>query len=502
MAARALSEDDVRRLTPLEPGRPLGFLYLLDTEEPPAWRTKAFVLRVRRGGFLVGVPVEPRVSSTITALGSENTEDVIIFRTASVEAETPRRRAVGEVEIILTDVPWSYLGMFRKPAAARASEQPELIPFRKDGVVVRPVRESAIGAAEAWINDVMDDPALIEYQTAESHNDEEAEDEEGGAPEAEDLSSEVVRLRAQVAELRGLTTQPATTARPGAQRGARTLFPEGPQATRGQLSEEQWQRLRAAAGPAPGRMARHERQPRAVAAELAEGELAEVEAGARPEDLSGEGSLLQQLLSTQTKLLERLAGRNQDPITAALSGPSGSSETGMGSAKGITAREAYVKLMQQQPAQVSSAIRSAAAAEMGVDIASPPSSLMRSYVERKMVIGDHRQLALFAHYLAHCWEAARESGNEEMEYWMSRGLLMVDQFGVDQGRTTVGWLLAANCAYLKDCDYLEGRLKSAGVTTTTTQGDQQAEGDAGNEDKPRRPPRRPRKAGQTGDTTA
>ena len=116
----------------------------------------------------MGVPVEPRVSSAITALGSENTEDVIIFRTASVEADTPRRRAVGEVEIILTDVPWSYLGMFRKPAAARASEQPELIPFRKDGVVVRPVRESAIGAAEAWINDVMDDPALLEYQTAES----------------------------------------------------------------------------------------------------------------------------------------------------------------------------------------------------------------------------------------------------------------------------------------------------------------------------------------------
>ena len=95
MAARALSEDDVRRLTPLEPGRPLGFLYLLDTEEPPAWRTTAFVLRVRRGGFLVGVPVEPRVSSTITALGSENTEDVIIFRTASVEAETPQTPSRG-----------------------------------------------------------------------------------------------------------------------------------------------------------------------------------------------------------------------------------------------------------------------------------------------------------------------------------------------------------------------------------------------------------------------
>ena len=82
---------------------------------------------------------------------------------------------------------------------------------------------------------------------------------------------------------------------------------------------------------------------------------------------------------------------------------------------------------------------------------------------------------------------------------MSRGLL-VDQFGVDQGRNTMGWLLAAlpdplwsqlqrrrvglkpyarlasgpwiaaNCAYLKDCDYLEGRLKSAGVTTTTPKG--------------------------------
>jgi len=530
MASRPLTEADVQPLVPSEPGRPLGFLYLVDAEEHATWRTTAFVLRVRRGGFLVGVPNEDRVLSVLTAMSGDESEEVIVFKLAVVEAETPRRRAVGEIEILLVDVPWSYLGLFRKPAP-RATGLPELVPFKKGDVVVRPIRESAIGAAEAWISEVIDDPALIEYQTAESqHDDEAGEEDEGEAGEQEDASSEVIRLRARIAELQARTVPPATQPRPGANRGARTLFPDAKQES---LSAEQWNQLRAAAGGPPGRMARHERKPRDPKTVVADDELAEEECGARPEDTSGEGSLLQQLLITQTKLLERLtAGRPSDPISAALSGASGSSDSSMGSAKGITAREAYVKLIEQQPSQVATAIRTAAAHELGHDPANPPSSLMRTYVERKMIIGEHRQLALIAHFFGHCWEAAREDHNEQMEFWMARGLLMLDQFGVDQGRTTMGWLfaalpdplwsqlqrkrsglkpyarlaagpwVAANCAFLRDLDYLDSRLKTAAAPTGQPTTDPPADGDDDDDSKARRLRRPKRKPGKPGDTTA
>ena len=441
MAGRTLSREDLGQLLPTEPGRPLGIMYLHDAEDQLAWRCTAFLLRIRRGGFMVCLPMEDRITELLRAFSEADGEDTMLSRTARVQAETPRRRAVGELEVHLADFPWSYLTLFRRAVTGNRPAQIELVAMKKDGTVVRPIRESAIEAAETWISEVADDPALLEYMTAESHPESEADEdaEIAGDPQAD----EITQLRAEVAELRARTAPPQDVQRPGAQRGARTLFPESGPGVPAALSEAQWAQLRTAAGTAPPRMARHERQPRATGGGMGDAELAEVEAGARPEDPSGEGSLLQQLLATQTKLLERIAGRTSDPITAALSGPSGSSEPGMGSAKGITAREAYIKLMQQQPAQVTSSIRAAAATELGLDVLNPPSSLMQSYVERRMAIGDHRQIALFAHFMAHAWACARESGNEELEHWMSRGLLMADQFAVDQGKTTMGWLLGA-----------------------------------------------------------
>ena len=167
-----------------------------------------------------------------------------------------------------------------------------------------------------------------------------------------------------------------------------------------------------------------ERQPRAATVSQDDDDLAEVEAGARPEDLGGEASLLQQLLSTQTKLLKKAREPQRGPDYSGARRAQQLDRVRDGIGKRTYGSRGYVKLMQQQPAQVTNAIRSAAALEM--------SSLMRSYVERKMVIGEHRQLALFSYFLAHAWEAPRDNGNEEMEFWMSRGLLMADQFGEQQ----------------------------------------------------------------------
>ena len=105
-------------------------------------------------------------------------------------------------------------------------------------------------------------------------------------------------------------------------------------------------------------------------------------------------------------------------------------------------------------------------------------------------LGDTRQIALFAHLLAHAWADAREQGNHQLEYWAAKGLLMCEQMGNDSGRTTMAWLftglpdpqwsllqkrrqglkpyaklaqgswVAANTAYLRDLDYLEGPCAS------------------------------------------
>eukprot|EP00439_Symbiodinium_sp_Y106_P037695 s2811_g4.t1 len=86
-----------------------------------------------------------------------------------------------------------------------------------------------------------------------------------------------------------------------------------------------------------------------------------------------------------------MAGTKPDPISAALgSGGQGTEGAVGGAAKGITAREAYVKIVNQQTSTFTTAIRNAAASELGYDTASLPSSLMREYAEKRMVLPSSR----------------------------------------------------------------------------------------------------------------
>ena len=292
----------------------------------------------------------------------------------------------------------------------------------------------------------------------------------------------------------------------GVHRGSRELF--GDQDPAEPLQKADWDALIAAAGPVSGRLGKHELAVRPSASK------AKLEAGvAAPSKALASILVLQQLLETQSKILERLtAGRPSDPISAALAG-SGSAESGYNTAKGVTAREAYMRVMTRVQ-DVADATRLAAASELGIDpAAAPPGLMMRMYVERQ-IPQDHRLLTLFSHYFAHPWEAARLMENKEMEGWLARGLMMTEQMALDSGCSTFGWLLAglpepnfrvlikrksglkpysrlasgswvaANLAFMKDMDTLETRLRTV---------------NAGNNAPPRRqPPRKPKAAAKGG----
>lgn len=303
-------------------------------------------------------------------------------------------------------------------------------------------------------------------------------------------------------------------------RGARDLFPEGGV---GDLTGASLDRLRAAAGAAPPRIARHERTVREPAVQQSDNLLAELEAEVNLDEQGAGASepLLQKLLIIQTRMLSQLtASRPQGPLESAL-GSGGAKDEGNLNARGSAARDAFVKLLRDN-VQVSSQIRRLVAEDVGESVEDPPSSLMRRYIERRCPLGDHRTLALVGTFAAQAWQQARESENVEMESWFSRLILFVDQAGTENGKTQLAWLLtglpepswttmmrkksglkpfakscpslwaSANLAYLREMDWLSGRMSSgwgAGLGKDQGKdGEQDTEGD-----KPSKPPRRPRR---------
>ena len=200
---------------------------------------------------------------------------------------------------------------------------------------------------------------------------------------------------------------------------------------------------------------------------------------------------LHRLLALQMKqtavLTQKLVGAPRDRISAALGNEQGSSGGGV---KGCVARDAYIKTMEDL-AGTGHQIMSNAAGDLGVPLDQVTSGLMREYVERRIPLGDQRILTFVAHYMAVSWQVSFEEQNEVAMSLMARGLMMIEQMALDQGRCNFAWLLAAmpdpnlaiiqtnrkrvglkpyaklasapwvagNVAYLKDLDYLENRLK-------------------------------------------
>ena len=542
MAGRYLSATEVRRLGEAgDPDRPLGLCHLTDGSEVPSWRAVAFVLRVRPGGFMFICDVEDRVTEVLAAAAaSPDGSEAMLYKPAEVEVETVRRRIAGSKEIYLVDAPWGALSYFRK--SGRGSF--ELLAIRKDSQVVRPTRSAALELADRWISEVVDDPALAEYVTAVSQvgsgrdtpeDDEAAAAAAHGAPDGEAARDDVVsQLQARILELEAQQSRgrmaKAETAAPAERapltRGPRSLF-DGLAGGSPDLTAQDWKRLQEAAGPPPHRLAQHERQPRDAGAQAENDDLAEVELEALAQDeasVDPAQAAMMRFLATQTQVLAQLAAVRtppSDPIAHALQGSGGSSVTG---ARGVAARDAYLRVLTQKK-EFAQAVAARAQTELG--LASQTPGMMRQFMERKVPIRELKTLTLIGFFFAHMWEDARSQEDDLAEFWAARGLVMVEQWAIDNGRSQMAWLLgglpdpdtsllqhrrsdlrpyarlcqstwiAAQVAYLRDIEFLEGRMKSGtrGAPTPAATGEEAEDPAAASAPaRPRRPPRKPRGA--------
>ncbi|CAE7254443.1 unnamed protein product [Symbiodinium sp. CCMP2592] len=469
----ASRSEVVRLLTDAPAGRPLPLVYLVDDDSSPQTRITAFLLKHRAGGFMVALPHTAQVHELVSGFSTEAGDTPLGFTEVDIDCETPRRRPVGEVSLIFVDVPWDWLSYFRKGSALRSSPL-ALVSIQSGGAVVRPVASAALTAADAWITAAAAEPdlqeSMAEYATA-AEGAEEAEEFEG---DEEDEGSHVAELLEVRPPLGGVVLA--------------TFF----------------------------RIAQHERAPREAGVAQADGLLAELDAEAAQDELAVTGAdpLLQRLLIIQTRMLGQLAAsKPQGPLESALASGGGKEEGNL-NARGSAARDAFVKILKDH-SQVASQIRRLVAEDVGESIEDPPHSLMRRYIERRCPLGDHRTLGLIGTFAAQAWQASRESGNLELEAWMARLILFVDQAGTESGRTQLAWLLtglpepswstmmrkkagikpfakscpwaSANLAYLREMDWLATRMNTGPGNTK----DQGKDGELAEDDAvPGRPPRR------------
>ncbi|OLP74955.1 hypothetical protein AK812_SmicGene45344, partial [Symbiodinium microadriaticum] len=514
--ASAFIEDIEALMDGAPPERPLPMYYFLDNPDNPTMRITAFIVRLRAGGFMVAMPGTDEVGELLSNLSETGDPAApLLFTPLQVACETPRRRALGEITLHFVDIPWAWLGFLRSGAALRGSTL-ELVCIKVDGVTARPNSDGARAAADLWVATAIEDPELQDSGSLpkKKGNDEEQAD-----------AGELSRLRARLHALEmaagsgplaggGISSLAGRATGSQTRRGARDLFPADRETA---LTEADLRALRAAAGPAPLRLAQHERAPRPALTREADDTLAELEAGVSAEEFPGGSSgdaVLQRLLLVQTQMLAKLsAGKPKSPLEAALvSG--GAKDDGNLSAKGSAARDAFVRILKDSQL-VADQIRRLAAEELGEDAANPPPSLMRTFVEKRSPVGELRTLALVSTFAAHGWEHARTTENVDLEAWCARLLMFTDQCAMESGRTQLGWLLtglpdpswgtlvrrrqglrpfsrlcpslwlSGNVAFLKEMEWLSTRMSAA-----TDQGREPPKDAAETEEQPSgRPPR-------------
>eukprot|EP00435_Cladocopium_sp_Y103_P051909 s2702_g16.t1 len=496
-------------------------------------RILAHLLRCRPSGFMVLLPVLEEVLGVLEQLVDDEGNSLVAQKEVEVPLEDSAGRKFGTGAMLLVDFMADAAAQFARTPALRGSASSGLLRMMVRGAVARPASRGALQAAETWIAEMAElDDNLHEYFTGEEG------DAFGDSPpliagEAEgfQVSADVVQqLQERIAQLEAQQAAPTVTAPPLPDLeprphgpGRSVLF--SPSALGGSVAPDTMQRLRALAGPAPQRLSKSEAPASAPSA--AQDAFAELEAGADAEDevskvLNSASDPLHQLLALQMKqtaaLMQRLLPAAKDPVSAALCSEGGSSQSGV---KGCVARDAYLKTMEDVK-QTGKLIATNAANDLGLPADQVNSGLMRSYVEKRMPLGDQRQLTYMAQFLAVSWQMSYEAKNEFSMGLMARGLMMVEQLSIDQGRCQFGWLLSAmpdpnlqsisqnrrrigltpyaklaaapwvagNIAYLKDLDYLEGRLKNPKLS------DKPSKEDPADEEAPKgtRRPWKPKKA--------
>ncbi len=520
-----LDEATVRALlTAAAPGAPLPVVHFRSPSEDAGdqWQSVAYLLRCRSSGFMLGLPATEDIRGSLENWVDQDQAPVPFFTEVDVAVETAKGRASGTLPMLLVDLPWSATSVLRRVSVLRGASAAALVKLVVAGKPVRPTASSLWEASEKWISE-QEDEIFQDYLTAESGP--EAPPRVVIAGEAGDDQQDIIRqLQERISFLEGQGTF--------GRGGDRELFPPG--AGNPALDEAAWKQLQSLAGPAPGRLGKFERSPARPAAKVRAAPLfatqtqAEVAAEAVEEDELADveacSDPMQKLLLLQMKqtsaLLQRLAPKNNDPLSNALVGgnEAGSSTGGV---KGCHAREIFVKQMEDLPA-VARVIQKNVLQDLGLE--QPYPGLMRDFVEKRMCLGEMKTLTLYAMFLASGWETAYLLRDENMMGWTAKGLMMTEQFCLDNGRTTVGWLLAAlpepnfgalernkpkrglrpyarmanpawvaaNVAYLKDIDYMETRLRDPKTSVPTKDPEDKP-------DKPPKPPKKPKGGGKASD---
>jgi hypothetical protein len=459
------------------------------------------------------MPVAEEVQAVLEAHPHQGSDSVLLDR-IEVMMETPRGRALEVQEVFIVDLPWYYLTLFRKcPSRAAGGRQ---ILFHSGATICRPVLTGALETTQQWIADTLDGETAQEYT--------DAREEESDAVEAEPSTpiaasqqgaGEIQSLRARLTQLEAmlLARDPAgggTAPAPP----AKTSLLGGGKATPTELTQGEMASLHKLVGAAPKRIARAETlakfaaDPTAEETAFAERER-EVRDALEPspmqtimDEISQTGDPLQKMLILQMKqtndLMRALAPRSSpDPLSAILSAPDnvpGASSSSSINVKGYAAREAFIKQVEDDKAVVG-IIRSNARQELGISEAKEEPSLLRSYLENRIPVGDHKTFAQVGYILAWGWEKAAEQGNLQMMAFCGRMMMYVEQACLDGGRTNLAWLMtalaepnyqhlaahrrratlspfsrlaapvwmAANLSYLKDIDTFETRLKQLGT---------------------------------------
>eukprot|EP00438_Fugacium_kawagutii_P033349 Skav204235 [mRNA] locus=scaffold1550:277390:299473:- [translate_table: standard] len=508
-AARGLDQLEIERLLQQAvPGQVLPFVHFAAAagEEVPPWRSVCWLIRSRPGGFMLALPAAEEVQTFLA--GESEIDEVFVHHAMDVNVETPRGRALGSEMLMLVDASWAGADFLRKPSS-KAEPGVNLIKLLHGGTTVcRPVRDSLEEAARTWVKESMDEDTACEYQTAEeiAALDEAAVD---GVPAEADV---VAQLQAQVQSLeeqlrrRPMTTVPLLPQGSGDQTvatGAQSLLGAVPTSAAAGDSNA-LVRLRQIAGVGPTRLAAHERNARESRPENAA--LAEQTAGALDldefdtavdENLQLSSDPMQRLVLMQMKQMNMLskhlqAKQHPDAISAALSGGGGEgSGSNSGGIKGCLAREAFLRLMDD-PYRVATVVETNALQELGLQAGQSYPGMLRDYLEKRVPLGSYRMLTQVGYMAAAGWEAGFRSGSRDLMAFSSKLMVFVEQTAVDQGKTSLSWLMtglpdpnysvcqqnsqrsglrpfaalaapswvAANVSYLKDLDFLEGKIRN------------------------------------------
>ena len=475
----------------------------------------------RAGGFMVAVPAVEEVKEFLEAV-SGGDDGEAAYHQVEVDLVTNRGRVLGKVDCLLVDMAWGFLGHLQRVPRGASAPQFEVAQFTCGGLIGKPSVGSVHIAADAWILQGMDEATAQDYYTGEELDPQAEADQVELVPDLEEapgstaqdvaaLVQQVEQLKQELAQSR--SQQVGVQGRQGADvvvtpSKARPLF-TGPRMQQ-QINPADWAKLHQLAGPPPTRGARAGvglgqtvPPPMTPGKDAKDSFLLELERGATEaaeaeQQLVVQGATsMEQLLMTQIQqnslLLQKLVGgKPADPLMAALSG----SDNGSGSSsgvKGCVARETYLRSIQDLVG-IAEVVKQNAMSELGMTADREDSSIMRRFVERKMALADHKTLGYVATLAAEGWAVAHETSNLPMMGFLSKLLMFLEQTCLDRGRTQLAWLLtgcadpafnlhhglkshsslkpfstlaraswvSANIAYMKDLDYLEGRMATIG----------------------------------------